>query len=70
MKTHETDLFRAVWRKASYSNGGGGDCVEIADMEGGNHLVRDSKHVAGPVLVVSRSEWVVFVASIRSGDFD
>lgn len=27
---HEYDLSNASWRKSSYSNGEGGDCVEVA----------------------------------------
>lgn len=27
---HEFDLSNARWRKSSYSNGEGGDCVEVA----------------------------------------
>ncbi|QIB45918.1 DUF397 domain-containing protein [Streptomyces aureoverticillatus] len=27
---HEFDLSNASWRKSSYSNGEGGDCVEVA----------------------------------------
>ncbi|WBO65633.1 DUF397 domain-containing protein [Streptomyces camelliae] len=26
------DLSTAVWRKSSYSNGTGGECVEVADL--------------------------------------
>lgn len=26
------DLSTAVWRKSSYSNGTGGDCVEVSDV--------------------------------------
>jgi hypothetical protein len=28
---HEYDLSNAHWRKSSYSNGDGGNCVEVAD---------------------------------------
>lgn len=37
------------WRKSSYSNGIGGECVEVAGLQG-RFLVRDSKNPDGPVL--------------------
>jgi hypothetical protein len=30
------DLTHAVWRKSSYSSGNGGNCVEVADLNGTN----------------------------------
>lgn len=37
------DLGAVAWRKSSYSNGSGGDCVEAADGHSGVIPVRDSK---------------------------
>ncbi|OKK18333.1 toxin [Streptomyces sp. CB00455] len=31
MPSTDTDLSSASWRKSSYSNGSGGDCVEVAE---------------------------------------
>ncbi|MFG2223837.1 DUF397 domain-containing protein [Streptomyces sp. NPDC048644] len=31
MASRQTDLNAAVWRTSSYSNGSGGDCVEIGE---------------------------------------
>ncbi|MFF3453132.1 DUF397 domain-containing protein [Streptomyces sp. NPDC002730] len=31
MASNRIDLSTAVWRKSTYSNGDGGDCVEIAE---------------------------------------
>ena len=45
------DLTGATWRKSTYSNGTGGDCVEIAGMPGGRHALRDSKNPDGPKLI-------------------
>jgi hypothetical protein len=39
------------WRKSSYSNANGGDCVEVADKAGAI-LVRDTKNRAGTTLSV------------------
>lgn len=39
----------AAWRKSSFSNGGGGNCVELAQTPDLG-AVRDSKNPAGPIL--------------------
>jgi Domain of unknown function (DUF397) len=56
----ELDLSRAQWKKSSYS-GNSGNCVEVADL-GQAVAIRDSKDPKGAVLVVSREEWVSFLA--------
>lgn len=58
-----------VWRKSSYSNGAGGDCVEVAELAGGGRAVRDSKDRTGPILVFTAGEWVAFVKGVRDGEF-
>jgi hypothetical protein len=63
------DVTGAIWRKSSYSNGSGGDCVEVANMDG-RFAVRDSKNPAGPALTVTPADWSVFTAGVRSCDFD
>ncbi|MFF8810994.1 DUF397 domain-containing protein [Streptomyces pactum] len=55
------DLSAAVWRKSTYSNGNGGECVEVADGFPGLVPVRDSKDPAGPVLVFPAASWQAFV---------
>lgn len=59
----------AVWRKSSYSNANGGDCVEVADGIPGVVPVRDSKDPEGPALVFGADAWSAFVADVRSGRF-
>ncbi|MET7444205.1 MULTISPECIES: DUF397 domain-containing protein [unclassified Streptomyces] len=61
------DLSAAAWRKASYSNGDGGECVEIADGFPGLVPVRDSKAPDGPALVFTAVRWASFVGAFRSG---
>ncbi|HEY6424922.1 MAG TPA: DUF397 domain-containing protein [Pseudonocardiaceae bacterium] len=67
--TDNYDLTGSVWRKASYSNGNGGDCVEVADLDG-HHAVRDSKNPTGPALMFTTAEWAAFTTAVRTSEFD
>ncbi|MCP2335651.1 DUF397 domain-containing protein [Actinomadura rupiterrae] len=58
-----------TWRKSTYSQGGGSDCVEIAES-GPGCLVRDSKDTSGPVLKVDAVTWHAFIGRLKQGDFD
>ncbi|WP_217165644.1 DUF397 domain-containing protein [Streptomyces sp. AC512_CC834] len=62
------DLTAAAWRKSTYSDGGGGDCLELADNIPGTVPVRDSKNPTGPALLFPASAWTAFVAGIRQAD--
>ncbi|WOX11990.1 DUF397 domain-containing protein [Streptomyces sp. N50] len=55
------DLSIALWRKSSYSNGTGGDCVEVRDDLPGLVPVRDSKVPHCPALFIPAPAWVSFV---------
>ncbi|MFE4694338.1 DUF397 domain-containing protein [Streptomyces sp. NPDC056749] len=57
----------AAWRKASYSNGDGGECIEVADGFPGLVPVRDSKNPGGPALAFGAAGWTRFVDALRSG---
>jgi hypothetical protein len=59
------DLSRAKWRKASYSNSNGGNCVEVARNLPGVVAVRDSKNPGGPALVFTPADWEAFTARLR-----
>ena len=52
------------WRKSSYSDGNGGNCVETVS---GNRviLVRDTADRGGETLEFSAEAWQAFVASLR-----
>ncbi len=62
----DADLSRAQWHKSTYSNGNGGNCVEVAANLPGIVAVRDSKNPDGPVLTVSRDEWASFITRLRA----
>lgn len=59
------DLTNAHWSKSSYSNGEGGNCVEVAAHFPGVVPVRDSKVTDGPVLLLSDSAWAGFLDTLR-----
>lgn len=60
------DARQQHWRSSRCS---AGDCVEVA-AEPQSIMIRGSKDVDGPVVVVSRTEWAAFVAGVKAGDFD
>ncbi|MGX1132349.1 hypothetical protein RKD49_004539 [Streptomyces glaucescens] len=58
-------LGAATWIKSSYSDGNGGNCIEVApDFPGAAVPVRDSKTPDGPVLLIPRAAWAAFTASL------
>lgn len=65
------DLTGVSWRKSSYSNENGGNCVEVADLPDGGRAVRDTKdHGCGPVLLFTAAEWEAFAKGVKDGEFD
>ncbi|MFI6146587.1 DUF397 domain-containing protein [Streptomyces sp. NPDC051109] len=62
------DLSAATWRKSSYSNPDGGQCVEVSDDFAAVVPVRDSKIPHGPVLVFPAEQWASFVAALRADE--
>ena len=52
------------WRKSTYSNANGGDCVEVAD-DARAILIRDTADPGGPALAVSAAAWREFTTSLR-----
>jgi hypothetical protein len=57
------------WTKSSLSHANG-NCVEVADLPGGQVGLRHSKDAAGPVLQFQPEEWKAFLAGVRNGEFD
>ncbi|MFI6000270.1 DUF397 domain-containing protein [Streptomyces sp. NPDC051366] len=60
------DVNGLSWRKSSYSNGEGGECVEVSDDLPGMVPVRDAKLAgAGPVLVFPAVVWAPFIRAVK-----
>jgi len=65
-----TDLSSAPWRKSSYSDNNGGDCVEAAPgFLPGEVPVRDSKDPEGPALIFGADAFAAFVTAVKAGEF-
>ncbi|MEU7317345.1 DUF397 domain-containing protein [Streptomyces sp. NPDC007083] len=62
------DLSAANWRKSSYSNPDGGECVEVSDDFATLVPVRDSKAPHGPVLTFPADGWSSFVSAVKVGE--
>jgi hypothetical protein len=56
-----------TWRKSSYSSGGTGDCVEVANSVHGVAM-RDSKNPDGGVLTFTPRDWRSFLGRIKDGE--
>ncbi|WP_370414162.1 DUF397 domain-containing protein [Streptomyces fradiae] len=67
MASSRIDLSAATWRKSSYSNTSGGNCLEVAVNAAGLVPVRDSTRPTGPVLVLTAAAWAPFVEAVRRG---
>lgn len=50
------------WRKSTYSDATGGQCVEVASADG--VTIRDTANRDGFTLTVSTSAWTAFLATI------
>ncbi|SEE82920.1 protein of unknown function [Streptomyces sp. 2112.3] len=66
MASRTLDLSAACWRKSSYSNGDGGECLEVADDFPGLVPVRDSKMPEDPALIVRAGAWSRFVTAVKA----
>ncbi|MFF9073715.1 DUF397 domain-containing protein [Streptomyces sp. NPDC014872] len=59
------DPTAVAWRKSSYSNQEGGNCVEVADGLPGVVPVRDSKTADGPALTFPAHSWTSFIDELK-----
>ena len=57
------------WVKSSLSFANG-NCVEVANLSGGEVGVRNSRDAAGAVLRFTSEEWHAFIGGVQNGEFD
>ena len=57
------------WKKSSFSSGGS-DCVEVAKLEDGTVLVRNSKRPDSGTIAFTPSEMDAWVRGCKAGEFD
>ncbi|RKS05953.1 uncharacterized protein DUF397 [Nocardiopsis sp. Huas11] len=58
------DISAARWRKSSYSNPDGPQCVEVADLEA-EVAVRDTQNRGLGHIDYPRTEWAALLAALR-----
>ncbi|WP_344165638.1 DUF397 domain-containing protein [Nocardiopsis rhodophaea] len=56
------------WKKSSYSNPVGQECVEVASPPVVGKLIRDSKHPSLGMLGFDCSEWSRFIGRLKKTD--
>ncbi|ELP65648.1 DUF397 domain-containing protein [Streptomyces turgidiscabies] len=47
-----------------------GNCIELAELPGGEVAVRNSRDPEGPALIYTRAEFTAFLAGAQDGEFD
>ncbi|MFE4613237.1 DUF397 domain-containing protein [Streptomyces niveus] len=58
-----------AWVKARAS-AGAGNCVEVAELSGGELAMRNSRFPEGPALVFTKGEVAAFVEGAKAAEFD
>lgn len=61
------DFSSVQWRRSTYSDANGGECVESA-IVAAYTAVRDSRHPDHGMLVFPNEEWRAFVRAAADGD--
>ena len=57
----------STWKKSSFSDPNGGNCVQARQPASEAVQVRDSKNPSGPVLSVSPAAWMSFIFDVSYG---
>ena len=60
---------RPEWVKSSLSFANG-NCVEVANLSGGEVGVRNSRDSGGAVLRFTPDEWHAFIGGVQNGEFN
>ncbi|KNE80176.1 MULTISPECIES: DUF397 domain-containing protein [Streptomyces] len=58
------------FRKASASQGGQQECVEVASTADGGRAVRDSKNPGLGIQFYDPHAWDSFISGLRTGEFE
>lgn len=65
LRLNPAELEAIGWHVSTYSEGGGGSCVEAGPVTGRGHVVvRDTKDRARGYFTVPRTAWATFVRSV------
>ena len=64
-----TELDGVTWVKSRRS-GAQGNCVEMAQLAGGEVAVRNSRHPDGPALLYTGAEIEALILGAKDGEFD
>jgi hypothetical protein len=64
-----SDIQGVQWQKSRHSNAQG-QCVELAELPGGEVAVRNSRFPDGPALVYTRGEIESLIIGVKNGEFD
>ena len=51
------------WRKSTYSDANGGDCIEVASNT--TIMIRDTRNRSGTILTVTAEAWQRFTISLK-----
>ncbi|MFG3007715.1 DUF397 domain-containing protein [Streptomyces calvus] len=62
----DTEVNDVAWRRSSYSNQEGGNCVEVAAGFPDVVPVRDSKAPHGPALYFDGASWTAFIGELKA----
>lgn len=65
-RSNGIDVSSVGWRRSSYSNDEGGECVEVAHNLPGITPIRDSKNPNGPALLFGDGAWARFVGALKA----
>ncbi|MDJ0383220.1 DUF397 domain-containing protein [Streptomyces sp. G-G2] len=63
------ELTSVTWLKARVSVGNG-ECIELADLPGGEIAMRNSRHPEGPALIFTKAELHAFLTGAKGAEFD
>lgn len=66
--TNSVPMDALSWRKSTYSTVG--NCVEMAELPGGDIAIRNSKHPSSGVTTFTRGEIDAFLQGAKAGEFD